>query len=172
MTATQEIERRHEAGETMEQIAQSIGVTKQCISSRIKNARVAREAELKLPDLKIGDMLREIDTGRRFQYVAPSAKPGCIRVATDGGAQCMDMSLKGLEKVDCGNLDIVFSLSRGDDPNDPRFRRHIEHALKIRKELDAGPQTIYKVDPDSNLRATVQRKSEARRKLPETAFYD
>lgn len=175
MTTIEELERRCAAGESIIAIAQSTGVTKQCVSARLIRSREAKRAALELSDLKRGDILREKETGHHWQYLWPSERPGCARVVTTGGAASMDMSITRLEKATEPQIQApegyfyppvtVFSVARGDDPHDPKFQPLISHVMEVRDRLDQEKQEAKKADPDANLRATVAKKAESRRKI-------
>lgn len=180
MTVTiEELERMCAASGSIRKVAQDIGVTKQCVSARLIKARAAVKASLEVSDLKHGEILREKETGHRWQYVGPSERLGCVRVATEGGANTMDMSLVRMERpkeipaIEDGPSHIaavkhVFFCEAGTyGPHTKENTALIEHALEVRRALDQEKQVLQKADPVTNLRATMRQKAEARKRLAE-----
>lgn len=162
MTPIQELESRCAAG-------QSIAIEK---SIKLWPKRREDNAA-QLSDLKPGDILREKETGHRWTYNGPSERSGCVRVVTDGGVSSMDMSMGRLYREKEGEKEateacfnapvVVFSVARGDDPNDPKFRKLIGHVMEVRKQLDSAKTELHRPDPDLNLRATTWKKVASRK---------
>lgn len=164
-TTIEELERMCAAVGSIRQVAQSTGVTHQSLSKRLIKARAIVKASLELSDLIQGEMLREKGTGHRWQYVGPSDRLGCVRIASEGGADTMDMSIARLERIDPSEVStgrIVFSWVPGTyGPHTKENSSLIDHALAVRKRLDQAKQGVRKADPDANVRAKMAEKAGA-----------
>jgi len=164
MTHIDEIVALHEAGKNQYEIAALCGVTHQAIYRRLKTYYANLEASKELGGFVAGDIVYERQTGQSWEVIGPGYTPGSVRVSTDGGGNSMDLSLSRItRKPPEGKPNTavtLFSAARGDDPNDPKFKVHIENAMKVRAHLDSIDKPRPYFDIVTNLNAKNRRDRE------------
>lgn len=166
MTHIDEIVALHEAGKNQYEIAALCGVTHQAIYRRLKTYYANLEASKELGGFVAGDIVYERQTGQSWEVVGPGYTPGSVRVSTDGGGNSMDLSFarisrKPPEGKPC-EVATVFSVARGDDPKDPKFKAYIENAMRVRAHLDSMDKPRPYFDIPANLKATKNRRDRER----------